>query len=293
MSAFSKHYNIVAGQPILKPKLVQPNGSDFDTLYAEGIESQPYLQKVLKTAKFEMGPPKSRERFKTKAINRDYKSAANNTDYCRAFIYVESPEDIIRLANYFRPCNNRHTLYFEDTFAVPEQTNALRRLQIKFRLLNGHIAEIQVRHAGMKRAFEASHEAYERQAAAIKRFPDPETRPIDVQTFIDRQGRRRSKANEVATRKTPDVESLIHERAFFTVGDMPVMIVNEPFTNQRYAVIPGVVNGVPYYVQDNRYLDKIMDQEASVTESNRESFLALSHKFAQDYSAQPQLKAAA
>lgn len=294
-----KQFHIVAGKPILNPDLLQPTNGTFEELVQEGIDSIPLLESILQTAlsrcknaQYEIGPVKDKSRYNIKATTRRYESPRQNTDYCRSFIYVDNATDVIRLANFFRPSNNPNVLKFEDTFAVPKITTDLRRLQVKFKLPNGHISEIQIRLKGMKKAFETSHDAYEKQAAGEKRYPDPASRPINVQKLINRQARRRLQANKQAAEKLPFVNDLIHQRRFYKVGEMPVMVVNEPFTGERYTVIPLLIDGIPAYTRDNSYLVKIDNNEEGVSETNRDNFINSSMRFAKESLSTPILKIA-
>lgn len=292
MSDRIKQFYIVAGKPILKPRLLQETDGDYDTLAKEGQASVPLLEKELMTAlgrykcKYEIGPPKSQARYNVKSIERGYESPRNNTDFCRAFIYVTDVKQLIKLTNFFRPSNNSKVLLFEDTFAVPKLETDLRRVQIKIRLPNGHIAEIQIRHAKMKHAFEASHEAYEKVASATKRFPNPETRPLEVQKTIEHYGRKRYDANHNAALKLPSLQKLIHKRSFFRVNDTPVMLVEEPFTGESYTVIPKMTKEGPMFVIDNSFMSSLKDKEITQT-SNREAFISASVIFAKASIQQP------
>jgi len=158
-------------------------------------------------------------------------------------------------------------------------------------LPNGHVAEIQIRHAKMKQAFEESHEAYEKVAAAMKRFPDNTSRPPEAQRIIDHWEQKRYDANHNAALRLPSLQKLIHERDFYMVGKTPVMLVNEPFTGERYAVVPRVTENGPMYVKDNSFIPELKNKKIA-KKSDRDTFIAVSTRIAKEAVGQPILEVA-
>jgi hypothetical protein len=191
-------YQIVAGSPIITTGLRQPGAALVAT---EGMEDQirfyqrqadqraqflldmmySALRSVRGIGEVELAETKSLGRAFTKAVAEKDSDPSNITDYARGTIWVNSPEQIIRLANLFRPCNNALVRQFDDGFANPDPKNNLRRLKVIVDL-GDHYGEIQVLHKGMEKTYAETRTLYGFSRAIRDRLKtcDAETMSPDV-----------------------------------------------------------------------------------------------------------------
>lgn len=135
---------------------------------------------------FQNGPLKALDRAQAK-ITGDYSGDHTQiSDLARGRIVVDSPEQIEAIRTYL--AQNREALGIEtmkDRFANPSDTH-YRDINIKMRLPNGHIAELQINHRGLLNASKRTHDPYE-QVQDIDRRAKAEGRMLTETEARERQ----------------------------------------------------------------------------------------------------------
>lgn len=161
---------IVAQQPHqpLPPQLLGQSQEDIAAhLCADAALRGNQLERIMRHAvrdlpgetEIELAEPKLLCRAFRKASVEKGNDATRVLDYCRGTIWLNTPEQIIAVCNYFRPCNNPAVVSFVDQFASPDPKNNLRRLKVVIDL-GGHLAEIQVLHAKVEETYRQTRVLY-------------------------------------------------------------------------------------------------------------------------------------
>ncbi len=252
------------------------------------------------------------------------------TDGVRMTITIDNSDDLSFISNNINPKNNPQIIHVEDSFARENKENGQKRMKILMRTDTGLIAEIMVRHRGLDACDDITRTAYEvckmlrpyefngasenevaaearekiedllnqitsdMHALSYDRFfeggIDFENKSIDEIRTLCNHIRRHlplSLSNELGLN---DLVIDYEERSFFSVAGMPVLIMPDPYRDDKMiAVRPDAESNS--YVIDNEYLDLIRSDSHSAVdmtdhmslEEARDKFIEMSVTMVNNY----------
>lgn len=274
---------IVAGASVIPEKPRQPVGT-VEELMEKSQEVKAEFEKLVKdfAGKIQasgvyIAPDKLASRISQKA-RTDYDGKVERVvDPIRATIEIKSLGEYRRATRLFSPADNSSVVRFQDGFAKPDNDGGLRRILVNYKLSNGMIAEIQVRHAGMEKAYDKTAGLYSRIRAFRAELEDHTKERSEattnamshkLHTWLDK----RKKLHDDAATKA-GMDAAILKRDFFFVNGFPVVKLFSPATGEYETLIPDVKSG--RFVRDNRLLTVIDDPEQNVSRDvPRDAFIA-------------------
>jgi len=134
---------------------------------------------------FETGTLKARDRAFAK-INSDY--AGDHSQICdlaRGRFIVDTAEQIEAIREFIKNSQHIGILTVKDRFANPSDTH-FRDINMKVRLINGHVAELRVEQRDVLAASKYTHEPY-RRVQEIDRMTEAEGRMMTEAEALERQ----------------------------------------------------------------------------------------------------------
>lgn len=281
---FKKQFFLVAGVPVVQTPPRQDT-KNISTMYKDADECtgefvhtvQEYTRKGGALGFF-IAPQKTFVRTNAKSIDDYDGDVARVCDINRATITIENAAQYRKVTNLLLPANNRSVVRLQDGFASPDRDGGLRRVLANVAMSNGHITEIQVRHAAMEKAYERTAPLYKEIRFMRARLDAAEDDGSMSNQQIEALGKslnhkeqRRLTLHEAAAKKMAGV---VIERDFFLIDDFPVMQTFDRYSKEHSTVVPDVVSG--NYVVDNRFLSMRSDPARHVQSISREVFLARS-----------------
>ncbi len=281
---FRKQFFMVAGVPVVQAAPRQKADNPI-AIYEDANECtgeffhtvQEYTRKG-NAVGFFIAPQKTFARTRTKSHDDYNGDVARVCDINRATITVENAAQYRKVTNLLLPAHNRSVIRLQDGFASPDKDGGLRRVLANATMSNGHIVEIQVRHAAMEKAYERTAPLW-RDIRAMRARLETATQDGTMSNqqieslakSLNHKEQRRLTLHENAAKK---MEGVVIDREFFLVDNFPMMQTFDRYAGEHSAVVPDVSSG--NYVVDNRFLSMRSDPAREVTSVSREVFLARS-----------------
>jgi len=199
----------------------------FGQLYEEGKASIPLHERkggeiaadmrkqfpeLLGDAKFEVGPLKELDRAQEK-LGEFRGNHQNIVDIVRGRIVVDTPDQIRAVREYLQAHAKEMGIeVIKDRFAVPSETH-YRDINIKVRLPNGHVAEIQINQRDLLASSEFTHDSYE-DVQSLDREADAQGRDL---TESEREKRAKlldytRDTHDAGAKKVPGIDDLLSEK---------------------------------------------------------------------------------
>jgi len=193
-------------------------------------------------------------------------------DPVRCTLLAENSDELQLLSEIFRPC--AHGLFLPDAdFEVVRYRNefnrvnpekgGIRRLQVNVKMpgADGLIGEIMAFYGPSAAKYDISRDAYGEERSsddALKRAilhgqHGPETTMRTQRRKTQAQQKRRRANDEAAD--FPEVRALTMDQHAYTINEFPVIINDDAFRGQSFAIVPNPASG--YWETDQRFLDII------------------------------------
>lgn len=281
---FNKQFFMVAGVPVI-PQPPRQKTNCLEQMYADANECdaeyfhtvQEYTRKG-GAAGFFIAPQKTFARTATKGKDDYDGDIARVCDIRRSTITVENAHQYRKVTRLLLPANNSSVVRLQDGFACPDKDGGLRRVLANVAMSNGHITEIQVRHAAMEKAYERTAylwrdiRAMRGRLEAVQKDSSMSNQQIEaLGKSLNHKEQRRLNIHETAAKK---MEGVVIDREFFLVDNFPLMQTFDRYSKEYSAVVPDAASG--NYVVDNRFLTMRSDPARHVQPIPREVFIARS-----------------
>lgn len=278
----TKQFFMVSGIPVI-PKPPRQLTSDISELYREADkvakEFETAVQEYTRKADasgFVIVPRKEQSRTRKKA-EVDYDGDTSRVcDILRATIKINSAAQYRKITNLLLPAHNSSIVRLQDGFASPDKDGGLRRVLANIQLSNGHIAEIQVRHTSMEKAFDDTDKLWKRIRDMRAVLENPEKKNLsngqieDLAKTLAHHEKERIKVFQAAAKK---MDNVVIDRSFFLVDGFPVMQTYDRYAKEYSAVVPDARSG--NFITDNRFLPLLNDKSHDVrSDLPRDAFIA-------------------
>lgn len=275
----TQQFFMVSGVPVI-PKPPRQQTGCVNRLYLDGMECVDEFHTAVQeyarrgdAADFVIVDPKALHRTHKKAMedyNGDY---ARVCDIQRASIIVDSAKQYKKVTNLLLPGRNSSVVRLQDGFASPDKDGGLRRVLANVVMSNGHVTEIQVRHAVMEKSYERSAPLWRDIRAMRARLSlEGDKMSAEEQTNLRKslthKEHRRFMLHENAAKK---MDNVVIDRTFHSVDGFPVLKTHDRFTGEFNAVVPDVQSG--NFVTDNRFLPLLEDKNRNTADISRETFI--------------------
>ncbi len=284
------HFFTVVGTPVI-PSTPRQKLMDIKELQMRAKKDWPELMRIMHTACDVAGiDHRDAKKAAAKKLERAFQKASCEKggradlimDYMRGTIYATSAEQILALADHFRPLNNSNTVSFVDNFSRPDETKqGLRRMKIVTKLDSGFLAEIMVIHKDFEEELSKTHTIYKQVRTIEAEHPNLNEAPIEVQqSYNELQQTRRSIHDHLA--ESFNLKDLEENRRYYLCDrgtadehdDVPFMVVTRERGDLTIAVRPDPKTGM--YIIDNSLLVHARENSNSSIEISREEFLMAS-----------------
>lgn len=281
---FRKQFFMVAGIPVLqvppRQKTSNPVAIYVDANECEGEFFHTVQEYTRKSGAlgFFIAPQKTFARTDTKGRDDYGGDVARVCDINRATITVGNAHQYRKVTNLLLPAHNSSVCRLQDGIACPDRDGGLRRVLANVSMSNGHITEIQVRHAAMEKTYERTAplwrdiRAMRARLEAVQKDGSMSNQQIEaLGKSLSHKEQRRHNLHETAAKK---MESAVIDREFFLVDNFPLMQTFDRYSKEYSAVVPDALSG--NYIVDNRFLTLRSDPTRQVQSIPREVFLARS-----------------
>ncbi len=266
---FKHQFFITAGSPII-PMPPQQNTGDEKELYAAAEACSDDFRSYYKEIARRIGakspvevPDKLHGRALAKARDDYHGDLSRVCDLKRVSVYLSSPEQARKMANFLRPCNNSAVVRFEDSISEPDEDGGLCRILANVRMPNGHIVEIQGRYSSMEAAYKRTELLWVKIRALRARIAQmEENHQTGVHDYLNLQRQHNSLTTKRLRIHEDAAKNLTASvaRTLWMVRGFPVAEIHDLGTRESIALVPDVKTGT--YIVDNNFLPLLKIPEA-------------------------------